>query len=156
MNITQDVAKQYREKGLAIFSLTLLEEYNERCQKWKKKIKAQGAWNKIVKHSKLVFLKKHNAIGILTGSKSGVFVLDIDLLEHWVEWLKSHGRYNDWLTLEKTLVTVQTAATTIGWRSRRHSSPSRQRLAVSTIISYLRERWPTSKAPQSASAVIGR
>jgi hypothetical protein len=110
MNITQDVVARYREKGLAIFPLRLLEEYNDRHQKWKKKIDAQGAWNHIDKHSKLVILKKHNAIGILTGSKSGVFVLDIDSLEHWIEWLKSHKRYDDWMALEKTLVTAQTAS----------------------------------------------
>ncbi len=110
MNITPEVVARYREKELAIFPLRLLEEYNERYQKWKKKIDAQGGWNKIDKHSELVILKKHNAIGILTGSKSGVFVLDIDLLEHWIEWLKLHGRHDDWLALEKTLVTAQTAS----------------------------------------------
>ena len=108
--ITEDVVARYREKGLAIYTLGLREKFNEKHQKWKKAIDATPEWQNFDKHSTFPVLKKHNAIGILTGSKSGVFILDIDNVDHWIEWLKAHGRYDEWVELEKTLVTVLTAS----------------------------------------------
>ena len=37
-------------------------------------------------------------------------MLDIDVLEHWHEWLKEHGRYEEWLEFAKAVVTVKTAS----------------------------------------------
>ena len=110
MHITQEVIAQYRDKGLAVFTLRVHEEFNEKHQKWKKAIDAPSKWQETDKHSTIVVLKKHNAVGVLTGEKSGVFVLDIDALEHWIEWLKNHERHDEWFELEKTLVTAETAS----------------------------------------------
>jgi hypothetical protein len=109
-NITQEVIKQYREKGLAVFTLRVFEEFNEKHQKWKKAIDAPPKWQETDKRSTIIVLKKYNAVGVLTGERSGVFVLDIDHLEHWIEWLKNHGRHDEWFELEKTLVTAETAS----------------------------------------------
>ena len=108
--ITEDVVTRYRDKGLAVYTLGLREEYIEKHQKWKKKIDAPPGWQNFDQHSTFTVLKKHNAIGVLTGNKSGIFILDIDNIELWIEWLKAHGRHDEWVELEKTLVTVLTAS----------------------------------------------
>jgi P4 family phage/plasmid primase-like protien len=110
MNISKPVIDSYREKGVAVFTLCLHEEYSTAHNKWKKKIDAPSKWQETTKDSQLVILKRHNAAGILTGAKSGLFVLDIDVLEHWHEWLKAHGRFEEWSELEKATVTVKTAS----------------------------------------------
>jgi hypothetical protein len=55
-------------------------------------------------------LKKHSAVGVLTGEKSSVFVLDIDALGHWIQWLTHLRRLEEWVELEMTLVTAETAS----------------------------------------------
>ena len=101
---------RYKQQGLACFPLRLAEEFSEKHDKWKKQIDAPSKWQDLENSSGFVVETKHNAIGILTGKKSGIFVLDIDVVQHWIEWLKSHERYDDWIELEKTLVTVRTAS----------------------------------------------
>ena len=108
--IPQDVVERYREKGVVVFTLRLYETFNDKHQKWKKGIDAASNWQKTDRSSEVITLKKHNAVGVLTGEKSGVFVLDIDDLENWSEWLRKYGRHDEWRELEKTLVTAETAS----------------------------------------------
>lgn len=57
MHITQEVIKRYRENGLAIFTLRLYQELNEKYQNWKKGINVPSKWQEIDKQSTIVVLK---------------------------------------------------------------------------------------------------
>ena len=110
ITISKDAVDCYRDKQLVVYTLGLSEEFREDLQKWKKKVEAPYKWQELRIDSVPHILKKHNALGVLTGKVSNIFVLDIDTIPHWIEWLTAYGRLDEWKALEDSLVTVETAS----------------------------------------------
>ena len=111
VTISKDAVDQYRDKKLVVYTLGLREEFREEPSKngrRKSMLLTNGRSSKSTRSH--TSKKKHNALGVLTGKISNIFILDIDSIPHWIEWLTAHDRLEEWTALEKSLVTVETAS----------------------------------------------
>lgn len=88
-------AQEYESKlGWTIFSFNLRYKLNEKKQIWKKELRLPNAWSSIVNTTPITqrVYAKHNAIGVLTGERSMIFLVDIDNNDQWQSFLKDIGQ----------------------------------------------------------------
>ena len=81
--------KKYKEMGFACFSVDIKQR--ETGGKWKKEVKFPYGWAKFTTDTKY-YNEEYNGVAIITGEVSGVFVIDIDNVDHWNELLEIEGK----------------------------------------------------------------
>ena len=108
MRISQGVVDEYKAKEVAVFSLGLKAVLKK--DRWKKEIDATSGWQTTTNKTPINVQPTHNAVGLLTGDKSGVFVLDIDDVPQWRTWLEQNSHTATWQILETSVVTSRTAS----------------------------------------------
>lgn len=88
-NIQSEI-KKYESHKIVCFSLDMNEQkWHENTKSWKKDIKFPTGWQNF---SESTINNRHNALAILTGETSGLFVVDIDDVKYWDDLLKMHGK----------------------------------------------------------------
>lgn len=89
LNIFNSQIKKLMKKEILGFGLKISEKYNENACKYKKELVLPNEWNKLTEWNVDKF---DNGIGILTGNKNKLFVLDIDNLNDWNNLLDHHNQ----------------------------------------------------------------
>lgn len=82
--------KKYIQKGIIPFSVNI-SQYLNKAGEYKKNVKWCGAWkDSTLENPKII--NKFNSVGLITGKKSGIFVLDIDDLDEWKQLLEDYEK----------------------------------------------------------------
>ena len=94
--------KKYKKLGWIPISFNITDTYNDELGIYKKKIIFKKEWQKTELDNCVKQLNKdHNGLGIITGSKSNIFVLDIDNKEVGLEeWNKLIERFGEPQTIK--------------------------------------------------------
>ena len=80
--------KKYAEEGLKTIGMIIKQKFHEGEKKWKKDFKfATQSWKQGTE-----IQKRHNAIALICGKETGIFVVDVDQTDKWREFLNDIGQ----------------------------------------------------------------
>ena len=89
--IDNNEIKKYTKINLVIFSINIEHQYNQKLNKWKKKVDFPFGWTDFTLESKC-FNKFKNGLALRTGKINNIIVIDIDNLIHWKNLLKENNQ----------------------------------------------------------------
>lgn len=103
--------RKYKKFNLVSFPFKLVSTYNKNKNKFVKNNSILPSdWSATKINSK--FLNKpsnYNGIAILTGKLSNIFVIDIDIVDDWLDWLEKTDNTNNWLNIQDNVITANSA-----------------------------------------------
>lgn len=82
--------KEYNDNQLITFGITIDQKYKEDETKWKKELYLPKKWSEF-KINNESLTENNNGLGMLTGEKNNIFVIDIDNVDDWIYLLESLG-----------------------------------------------------------------
>lgn len=82
--------KKYIDNNIICFSVDIKQKYNENLKEWKKDI-IWSKWKDITLETTHIN-ENYNGIGLLTGKKNNMIVIDIDNKENWYKLLDDNER----------------------------------------------------------------
>jgi phage/plasmid-associated DNA primase len=82
--------EKYHEENLIVFTANIIHKKNKNGE-YKKECKCPPDWQNSTLEN-YAYNKNHNSLGLLTGEKNGLIVIDIDNIEHWNSLLKEHNK----------------------------------------------------------------
>jgi len=89
MSLNSEI-KKYIKKGIIPFSVNI-EQILNKDNEYKKNIEWCGSWkNSNLENPKII--NSFNSVGLITGERSGIFVLDIDDVNEWKELLEDYEK----------------------------------------------------------------
>lgn len=77
----EEAFNNYVAKDKIVFSVDIKQEKNKNNE-WKKKVFFPDSWEE-TQLDKTVYNERKNGLAMLTGGINGIFVIDIDNIEHW-------------------------------------------------------------------------
>jgi P4 family phage/plasmid primase-like protien len=83
--------KKYIKNGYIVFSVNITQKYNEKKKIWKKSPMMKAGWMNFTLNN-TYYNKNYNGIAMLTGKVNNLFVIDIDNVNHWEQFLKNHNQ----------------------------------------------------------------
>ena len=96
---------EYEQNEWITFTFNSGEIFKENKNIWDKDPHMPFQWNKITKQNKID--KSHNTLAIITGQKSNLFVIDIDNINHWNDWLNNNNFTSQWNDIKNDIITVK-------------------------------------------------
>lgn len=109
--IINSARRKYKKFNLISFPFLLSCTYNEKKQKFVKNNSILPSnWPATEKNSKFPDKPPNcNGIAILTGKPSNIFVIDIDILDDWSDWLETTDNMNNWSEIKDNVITANSA-----------------------------------------------
>src|ERR1700675_1931388 len=86
----EEAFKNYIENNNIVFSLDIKQAKNKNDE-WKKKPYFPPHWEATTL-DKTVYNNQKNGIAMLTGKSNRLFVIDIDNVQHWENFLKTNNK----------------------------------------------------------------
>jgi len=83
------IFNNYIENNFIVFSVDIKQELNKKENVYKKKMTIGAGWNNYTLDN-TYFNEKYNSLALLTGEKNNIFVLDIDNILQWGDFLKEN------------------------------------------------------------------
>lgn len=74
--------KNYKDKNLITFGVTIDQKYKEEEEKWKKELFLPKGWPQLKLDNNNI-IEQNNGLGLITGKVNNIIVIDIDNIDDW-------------------------------------------------------------------------